>query len=219
MLHRSRALVKPGARNIRLFGSLAGGDDSPASDIDPLVDVSASVDLFALGRMRSEAERILGSSVDNVPANSLGPDIPWTDISGTRNQLAQRSFDTAHTPVTPTLVLLPGIVEPSGLKVETFAVTAPGHHFGRPAVPFVPRFNIVGIVCDSDGSIMVNAATRSGRGRMLRGQRSAAGDARAALQSDRVLHAAATLVAKDSLPTLSAARSPQQGALRWRMMR
>jgi len=56
----------------------------------------------------------------------------------------------APTPTTPTRMVLPGIVEPSGLKVETFAVTALGRHSGRPAVPFMPRFNIVGIVCDSE---------------------------------------------------------------------
>lgn len=85
-----------GARNIRLFGSDARGDGSPAREIDLPVDVSISVGLFAFGRMRCEAERILGSSVDNVPANSLKPDIPWTDISCTGNQFAQRYFDTAR---------------------------------------------------------------------------------------------------------------------------
>ena len=70
-----RVLMKLGARNVRLFGSVARGDDGPASDIDLLVDVSASVGLFALGKMRSEAERILGSSVDIVPANSLKPNV------------------------------------------------------------------------------------------------------------------------------------------------
>lgn len=70
-----RALMKLGARNVRLFGSVARGDDGPASDIDLLVDVGATVGLFALGKMRSEAERILGTSVDIVPANSLKPNV------------------------------------------------------------------------------------------------------------------------------------------------
>ncbi len=69
------ALRQLGARNIRLFGSVARGDDGPDSDIDLLIDVTPDVGLFALGRMRSEAERILGSSVDIVPANSLKPDL------------------------------------------------------------------------------------------------------------------------------------------------
>ncbi len=77
-LHRGpliRALRARGARNIRLFGSVARGEDGPESDIDLLVDVSPSVGLFALGRMRADAERILGSHVDIVPSNSLKPDV------------------------------------------------------------------------------------------------------------------------------------------------
>lgn len=73
-LRLRRALAKLGARNIRLFGSVARGDDGPDSDIDLLVDVAPNVGLFALGRMRREAERILGTSIDIVPENSLKPD-------------------------------------------------------------------------------------------------------------------------------------------------
>lgn len=74
-LRLQRALRELGARNIRLFGSVARGDDGPDSDIDLLVDVAPDVGMFALGRMRSEAERVLGTSVDVVPANSLKPDV------------------------------------------------------------------------------------------------------------------------------------------------
>lgn len=70
-----RVLRSLGASNVRLFGSVARGEDRPESDIDLLVDVDPSVGLFALGRMRSEAERILGAPVDIVPANSLKPDV------------------------------------------------------------------------------------------------------------------------------------------------
>jgi predicted nucleotidyltransferase/DNA-binding XRE family transcriptional regulator len=70
-----RTLRALGATEVRLFGSVARGDDGPESDIDLLVDVAPDVGLFALGRMRSEAERILGNSVDIVPANSLKPDV------------------------------------------------------------------------------------------------------------------------------------------------
>jgi predicted nucleotidyltransferase/DNA-binding XRE family transcriptional regulator len=68
------ALTNLGASNIRVFGSVARGDDGPDSDIDLLVDVDNSTGLFALGTMRSTAEAILGNSVDVVPANSLKPD-------------------------------------------------------------------------------------------------------------------------------------------------
>lgn len=70
-----RIMGKLGARNIRLFGSVARGDDGPESDIDLLIDVEPNVGLFALGQMRSAAERILGTTVDVVPANSLKPDV------------------------------------------------------------------------------------------------------------------------------------------------
>jgi predicted nucleotidyltransferase/DNA-binding XRE family transcriptional regulator len=70
-----RTLRKLGARNVRLFGSVARGDDGPESDIDLLVDIEPFVSRFALGQMRTEAERILRASVDIVPANSLKPDV------------------------------------------------------------------------------------------------------------------------------------------------
>jgi predicted nucleotidyltransferase len=65
------ALEQLGASNIRLFGSVARGDDGPASDVDLLIDVNENVGMFALGQMRGEAERILGVAVDVVPASSL----------------------------------------------------------------------------------------------------------------------------------------------------
>jgi predicted nucleotidyltransferase len=70
-----RSLRKLGARNVRIFGSVARGDDGPESDVDLLVDIAPEVGLFALGQMRSEAESILGVGVDVVPANSLKEDV------------------------------------------------------------------------------------------------------------------------------------------------
>lgn len=70
-----RVLGGLGAHNVRLFGSVARGDDGPASDVDLLVQIEPGVGLFALGKMRSEAEKILGMPVDIVPENSLKPDV------------------------------------------------------------------------------------------------------------------------------------------------
>ena len=70
-----RALRPLGASNVRLFGSVARGDDGPDSDIDLLVDIEPGVGFFALGQMRSAAERILQSTVDIVPSSSLKPDV------------------------------------------------------------------------------------------------------------------------------------------------
>ncbi|MFZ2964884.1 MAG: nucleotidyltransferase domain-containing protein [Rhodoglobus sp.] len=74
-LRLRRELMALGASNIRIFGSVARGDDAPDSDVDVLVDVDESVGLFALGRMRSAAERVLGVPVDIVPADGLKADV------------------------------------------------------------------------------------------------------------------------------------------------
>jgi predicted nucleotidyltransferase len=65
------ALAELGAHNIRVFGSVARGDDRPDSDIDLLVDLDDGIGLVTLGRIRSAAERILGGPVDVVPADGL----------------------------------------------------------------------------------------------------------------------------------------------------
>jgi predicted nucleotidyltransferase len=65
------ALGTLGARDIRVFGSAARGDEGPTSDVDLLVTLDAPVGLFALGRMRSVAEAILGRPVDVGPDDGL----------------------------------------------------------------------------------------------------------------------------------------------------
>jgi predicted nucleotidyltransferase len=69
------ALAELGASNVRVFGSVARGDESETSDIDLLVDITDDVGMFALGGMRSAAERILDAPVDIVPASSLKADV------------------------------------------------------------------------------------------------------------------------------------------------
>lgn len=60
-----------GGRNIRLFGSVARGDDTAESDVDLMVDLDAGTGLFALMEMQDDAERILGVRVDVVSAEGL----------------------------------------------------------------------------------------------------------------------------------------------------
>lgn len=74
-LRLRRDLQALGASNIRLFGSVARGEDVPGSDVDLLVDVAETVGLFALGRMQTAAESCLEVRVDIVPANSLKADV------------------------------------------------------------------------------------------------------------------------------------------------
>ncbi|MGM7670509.1 helix-turn-helix domain-containing protein [Microbacterium sp. A93] len=71
-----RAALEPlGAEIIRLFGSVARGDDTESSDVDLLVDVSPTVGMFDLLRMQREAEALLGRRVDLIPRSGLKPDI------------------------------------------------------------------------------------------------------------------------------------------------
>ncbi|QDE34211.1 helix-turn-helix domain-containing protein [Microbacterium foliorum] len=68
-----RVLLPLGAQRIRLFGSVARGEESESSDIDLAVDVAPTVGMFDLLRMQREAEKILGRPVDLVPTAGLKP--------------------------------------------------------------------------------------------------------------------------------------------------
>jgi uncharacterized protein len=59
------------AGRVRLFGSVARGDEGPESDIDLLVDFTSDSSLFDLIRMTRELEDLLGHSVDVVSAGGL----------------------------------------------------------------------------------------------------------------------------------------------------
>lgn len=73
-LHRQRIkliVASHGLRHVRIFGSVARGEEGPESDIDLLVDVPPGVGLFELGRCQSELESLLGAKVDLIPAADL----------------------------------------------------------------------------------------------------------------------------------------------------
>ncbi|MGH3153508.1 MAG: nucleotidyltransferase family protein [Streptosporangiaceae bacterium] len=59
------------ARRVRLFGSVARGEEGPGSDIDLLVDFDTDSSLFDLMRMTRELEELLGHPVDIVSAGGL----------------------------------------------------------------------------------------------------------------------------------------------------
>jgi predicted nucleotidyltransferase/DNA-binding XRE family transcriptional regulator len=74
--HRRRVLALAsahGATNVRVFGSVARGEDGPASDVDLLVDLAPGTGLLALIGLARELGDLLGTSVDVVPADSLKP--------------------------------------------------------------------------------------------------------------------------------------------------
>jgi predicted nucleotidyltransferase len=62
-----------GASNVRVFGSVARGDESKQSDVDLLVDLGTDVGLVALAGLAREIGEILGVDVDVVPADSIKP--------------------------------------------------------------------------------------------------------------------------------------------------
>ena len=61
--------------NARLFGSVARGDDTEASDLDILVDVPPGTTLYDLARAELELEAILGCKVEVLTRAFLAPDV------------------------------------------------------------------------------------------------------------------------------------------------
>ena len=75
--HKRRELVAAAAahdvRNLRVFGSVARGEDRADSDVDLLADLPPGMGLLGLGRVQAELEAILGVKVDLVPTSDLKP--------------------------------------------------------------------------------------------------------------------------------------------------
>jgi uncharacterized protein len=67
--------AKAGVTNLRVFGSVARGQETASSDIDLLVDLSTDTGLFTLAALRGRLERLLEAKVDLVPADSLKDDV------------------------------------------------------------------------------------------------------------------------------------------------
>jgi len=55
-----------GARNVRVFGSVARGDADPKSDIDFLVEMEEGRSLFDMGGLLTDLKELLGRDVDLV---------------------------------------------------------------------------------------------------------------------------------------------------------
>lgn len=65
------ALEKHGVKRVRIFGSVARGDDRPDSDIDLLVEYAEGVTLFDVIDIQEKLENHLGRKVDLVTLNSM----------------------------------------------------------------------------------------------------------------------------------------------------
>ncbi len=77
-LRRKRGAIietaaRHGANNVRIFGSVARGQDGPDSDIDFLVDLDKGVGLVKLAGLKRELSELLARRVDVVPAEGLKP--------------------------------------------------------------------------------------------------------------------------------------------------
>jgi len=68
------AAAAHGVTNLRVFGSVARGQDGPDSDVDLLADLPPGMGLLGLGRVQADLEDILGTRVDLV-AGELKPGI------------------------------------------------------------------------------------------------------------------------------------------------
>ncbi len=70
-----RIAAEHGARNLRVFGSVARGDADEESDIDLLVDLESGRTLFDLGGLQMDLQALLKRPVDVVTESGLKPRI------------------------------------------------------------------------------------------------------------------------------------------------
>jgi hypothetical protein len=70
-----RLAAEHGARNLRIFGSVARGAATPDSDIDVLVELEPGRSLLDLGGLLMDLQQALGRPVDVVTLQGLRPRI------------------------------------------------------------------------------------------------------------------------------------------------
>jgi len=66
-----RIAERHGARNVRVFGSVARGEAMPDSDVDFLVDMEPGRSLLDLGGLLMDLQELLGRRVDVVTERGL----------------------------------------------------------------------------------------------------------------------------------------------------
>jgi len=67
------AAARHGASNVRVFGSVARGEDSDDSDVDFLVSLEEGRNLFDLCRLYDDLEELLRRPVDIVVDGGISP--------------------------------------------------------------------------------------------------------------------------------------------------
>jgi predicted nucleotidyltransferase len=74
LLKRHQAeLHQRGVKSLAVFGSLARGEATPASDMDVLVEFDRPVGLFEFIRLKLYLEELTGRQVDLVTPDALRP--------------------------------------------------------------------------------------------------------------------------------------------------
>ncbi len=68
-----RVAALHGARNVRIFGSVARGEDRPDSDIDILVELDSGRSLLDLVALKQDLEDLLGREIDVLTEPALSP--------------------------------------------------------------------------------------------------------------------------------------------------
>jgi hypothetical protein len=63
--------ARHGAANVRLFGSVARGDDSETSDVDLLVSMEKNRSLYDLIGLQQDVQKILNRKVDVLTDKSI----------------------------------------------------------------------------------------------------------------------------------------------------
>ena len=80
LLERHRAALRQiadrwGLTNVRVFGSVARGDDAATSDLDLVADMPAELDLLDVGAIGEEMSAVLGRKVDLGETQALKPHV------------------------------------------------------------------------------------------------------------------------------------------------
>ena len=68
-----RLAAEHGCRNIRVFGSVAMGENRPDSDVDFLVDMESGRTIFDLAGFLGDVRDLLGTEIDVVESRSIHP--------------------------------------------------------------------------------------------------------------------------------------------------
>lgn len=63
--------AKHGATNVRVFGSVARGEDTGSSDVDILVDMHSDRSLLDLVALKQDIEELLGRRADVLTEESI----------------------------------------------------------------------------------------------------------------------------------------------------